>query len=206
MSSTEETAMSTFKFHPHLSFNARVCWQDGHQHLDAAGVIEGALKQLWAEVNASTKSRAWVHAEPMPKYPEDDLGVLCGVFWFGAYKIGQQFAYEVRLAYSGANSDAWPHLEFVLETNWDRWMVMTPTDLPAGVRASSLWAIEGFSPENIAEGVWYPNLTFLSPAGRKLKRFKQFGRHYLGDWHGYGGKISLEIIDFPVPPHPSPQP
>ncbi|MDD1961671.1 MAG: hypothetical protein WCC62_24250 [Pseudomonas capeferrum] len=174
--------------------------------IDAASVNDGGLEPLWAELNAASKGKEWVYAEHKPMYPEGDYGVLSDVFWFGVYKVGNQFAYEIRPAYEGGNTDAWPNLEYIMQTNWDRWMVLAPTSIAAGTPSSDLWVIEGFTPANLARGVWYPNLALLSPAGRRLKRFKQFGRQYLGDWHGYGGKIALLITRFPVPPHRSPKP
>ncbi|MGJ7548297.1 hypothetical protein [Pseudomonas alloputida] len=197
--------MYGFNFQPDLSFNARVHWQSGKADVDAAFSLEGSFDPLWAELSAASQKREWVQAEPRPRYSKDDLNVICDVFWFGVYKLADHYAYEVRAAYADENSDAWPHLEYVLQTNWDRWMIFEPISTPAGRASRSLWGIEGLSPASLAKGVWYPNLMLLSPAGRKIKRFKQYGHHYLGDWHGYGGKIALEVIDFPVPPHRSPR-
>lgn len=198
--------MSQFIFHPELSFHARCFWHEGYADLDAAQCTSDNAQPIWVEVVENGDGDEWVYAQrPVPPATRDK-GVVSNIFWFGTYEVGGQYAYEIRPAYRDATAEAWPALEYLLETSWDRWVVMAPTKTLVGGDGRSYWSIPNLDPARLEKDLWFCNLRLISPAGRRVKRYRQYGRYFLGDWHGYGGTLALEILDFPVPPHRAPQP
>lgn len=201
--------MSYYKFQPYLCFNAR-CWWHPAQVGEAAQVDPDTSKAfipVWSTVDSGDRDDGWVRCGRLPAYPEGD-GVLCERFWFGVYRIGEQYVYGIRPAYSGRTLDLWPRLDRVLDSNVDGYLGLyaVPQDPYRWEQPTApLWQLDGLDPERLTPGVRRFNLTLCNPSGKSVRRTEDFTRAYLNDWKGVRGLVTLEITEVPVPPHPRPQ-
>ncbi|MBK5006269.1 hypothetical protein IAE33_003272 [Pseudomonas sp. S60] len=201
--------MSYYQFQPYLCFNARCWWHPAH--VAAAAQVDPDTSKtfvpVWATVNSGDRDDGWVRCGRLPAYPEAD-GVLCERFWFGVYRIGEQYVYDIRPAYSGRTLGLWPQLERVLDSNIDGYLGLygVPADpYPWDQPTAPLWQLDGLDPERLAPGLRRFNLTLCNPSGKTVRRIEDFTRAYLNDWKGVRGLVTLEITEVPVPPHPRPQ-
>lgn len=140
--------MSEYVFQPLLSFNARCFWQFGEEPISPRQLLESRgelVKPIWVEFNDWNGDDGWLmsgrdyHPKEIQSFLHDNLPFLeprqriyCEYFWFGVYRIGELYAYEIRPAYAGINVYRWPELEYVLDVSRGGYLGMYPTDTPAG--------------------------------------------------------------------------
>ncbi|MHC6224989.1 hypothetical protein ACYU03_09520 [Pseudomonas sp. X10] len=250
--------MSEFVFQPLLSFNAKCYWQFtdaniGGREWKYSGDL---VKPLWVEFNDWNGDDGWImsgrdyHPDEVQShiyrlFPGQRPRIYCEHFWFGVFRFGDAYAYEIRPAYVGENSDRWPELEYQMGMSNGGYLGMYATNLPAGTSplsvpsrlvlhlpdpipdvgvivpdnplpeietaplsyypagsGTSLWGIEGLEPEGLSEGDLHTDLVLVSPSGRTVRRQLEKGRAYLNDQKGKRGKLTLQIVNAVVPPHP----
>ncbi|MBA1187623.1 hypothetical protein G7Z99_00995 [Pseudomonas entomophila] len=71
-------------------------------------------------------------------------------------------------------------------------------------KVAPLWTIEGLEPGALEAGDIRTGLELYGPTGRKVRRLLEQGRAYLNDKRGHRGRLAIEVVHFPVPPHPKP--
>lgn len=146
--------MSEYVFEPHLSFNAKCYWQFDEGALSERELLRSRgerVKPLWVEFNDWNGDDGWLMSgrdyrpEEIQSFLHDQLPLLgprqriyCEFFWFGTYRIGEFYAYEIRPAYAGVNVNRWPDLNYVLDVSRNGYLGMYPTDTPAGRSPLSL--------------------------------------------------------------------
>ncbi len=144
----ETLPMSEYIFQPLLSFNAKCYWQFGEEPLSDRELLKSRgelVKPLWVEFNDWNGDDGWLMSgrdyspEEIQSFLRDALPltgprqrIYCEYFWFGVYRIGDLYAYEIRPAYAGINVGRWPELEYVLDVSRNGYLGMYPTDTPAG--------------------------------------------------------------------------
>jgi len=200
--------LSYYQFQPMLCFNARCWWQHKDKRLDCRHWPPAASEAMpvWVTFDSGDRDDGWVRCEPEP--PRQSDKILCNTFWFGVYALGEQYAYDIRPAYSGATLELWPRLERVLDTNIDGYLGMydVPTEPYRWYEPTApLWQLEGLDPASLAPGARRCNLQWYSPKGKAVRRISDLTRSYLDDWKGVRGMVSLEVHEVPVPPHPRPK-
>nr|WP_314489978.1 hypothetical protein [uncultured Pseudomonas sp.] len=140
--------MSEYVFQPLLSFNARCFWQFGEEPVSPKMLLKSRgdlVKPIWVEFNDWNGDDGWLmtgrnyQPEEIQSFLHDNLPffgprqrIYCEYFWFGVYRIGELYAYEIRPAYAGINVRRWPELEYVLDVSRGGYLGMYPTDTPAG--------------------------------------------------------------------------
>ncbi|WP_296268605.1 hypothetical protein [Pseudomonas sp. UBA6562] len=140
--------MSEYVFQPLLSFNARCFWQFSEESISPGQLLASRgelVKPIWVEFNDWNGDDGWLMSgrdyrpEEIQSFLHDNLPlfgprqrIYCEYFWFGTYRIGELYAYEIRPAYAGINVHRWPQLEYVLDISRGGYLGMYPTDTPAG--------------------------------------------------------------------------
>lgn len=140
--------MSEYVFQPLLSFNARCYWQLDEQPVSPRRLLElrgDRVMPIWVEFNDWNGDDGWLMSgrdyqpEEIQSFLRDHLPfagprqrIYCEYFWFGVYRIGELYVYEIRPAYAGINVQRWPELEYVLDVSRGGYLGMYPTDTPAG--------------------------------------------------------------------------
>ncbi|WP_434771183.1 hypothetical protein [Pseudomonas entomophila] len=254
--------MNKSVFEPLLCFNARCYWQFGTEPISARqlpDVLGKWVKPLWVEFNDWNGDDGWLMSgrdydrKEIQSFLYDQLPVFgprqrlyCEYFWFGVYRVGERYAYEIRPAYAGINVYRWPELQYVLDVSHGGYLGMYPTDMPAGSsplgtapavdfvmpdpvptvsldlptgpavgnhgllfryrqgKVAPLWTLEGLEPSDLQAGDIRTGIELYGPAGRKVRRLLEQGRAYLNDKRGSRGRLAIQVIHVPVPPHPKP--
>lgn len=138
--------MSEFVFQPLMSFNARCYWQFSGAFIDPAKWHHAGdrFKPVWVEFNDWNGDDGWLMSgrdyspREVQSFIVDHVApgtrqrVHCEQFWFGVFRFGDDYVYEIRPAYAGANLDRHPQLEYQLALSRGGYLGMYPTELPAG--------------------------------------------------------------------------
>ncbi|HKS15640.1 MAG TPA: hypothetical protein VJS90_21655 [Pseudomonas sp.] len=213
--------MSYYEFQPDLCFVARCYWQSGSHQFQPQDLDKDTdwLKPLWTKFNDTTTwdvNDGWLFAgrHRLRSVAERVVGDKLEVdhFWFGVYRTGNAYDYEIHTAYVGENEDKWPHLERRLDVSRNGYLGFYHTGVPAGedplVNQTMIWRLEGFDPAIVAVGDLISNVGLVSLHGKRVSRLFEDNRSYLSTDGGEAaeeGRIILQITHLPAPPHPRPR-
>lgn len=213
--------MDHYVFQPELCFIARCYWQSDDHRLQAQDLDKDTdwLKPLWVKFNDTTTwdtRDGWLFAgrHRLRSIAERVVGDKLEVdhFWFGVYRTGADYDYEIRTAYAGGNVDRWPSLERRLDVSRNGYLGFYHTGVPAGddplANNTQTWRLERFDPAAVAPGSLVSDVELVSLHGRRVRRIFEDNRYYLGTHdsdEAEEGRIILQITDLPVPPHPNPR-
>ncbi|HYQ49361.1 MAG: hypothetical protein ACN6O4_08190 [Pseudomonas sp.] len=139
--------MAELYFERLLSFTATCRWQLLDAPLRAAQFDDDEItRPFWVEFDDWNGDDGWLMTsldygeEMLQSFLIDSLWpgegrqrAFCDSFWFGVYRLGSGFVYEIRPAYEGNNVHRWPSLEYWLDVSRNGYLGFYPALSNAGV-------------------------------------------------------------------------